>query len=122
MAEQETNQRLAERISQLAAQLASVQTEQRLTADRASEDRAEVKGAIAGVRAEVKGAIAEVRSDVADVSKNVAENTKTIQRAVDQIEGGRKALRFLVATGTVVTAIIAWATGLLKAIGGFLAR
>lgn len=109
--ERETNNRLAERIGELAAQLAVVETQQRNTAERAAEDRAEVNQSIAAVKA-----------DIADVKKSVGESTRTIQSAVDQIKGGRRVLAALWVVGGLVGTIFAWATGLLKALGGVLVR
>ncbi len=102
---------MAESATSLGERIARLEALQKTAAERAAEDRAEMKAAIN-----------DVRDDIAQVKTSVGEITKTVQSAVDQITGGRKVLHALWITGTLAGGLLAWASGLLKTVAGYIAR
>jgi uncharacterized coiled-coil DUF342 family protein len=93
---QETNNALGERIARL-------EEMQRAAANRAAEDRSDMKEKIA-----------ELRDDIATVKTDVSAISASIKTAVDQITGGRKTLHFLYWIGGASVVVAGYATGLFK--------
>ena len=94
-----------------AERLARLEERFQNSSDRAAEDRAEMKEALTGVKADVNA----VREQVSAVAKSV-------QSAVDQIKGGRMALRLLWAAGGIAFTVIGYTTGFFKALLAAIAR
>lgn len=95
---QETNNALGERIARL-------EEMQCASANRAAEDRSEMKEKIS-----------ELRDDIATVKTDVSAISTSIKTAVDQITGGRKTLHALWIVGIAMSGLVAWASGLLKTV------
>lgn len=72
--------------------------------DRAAEERKETRAVVEAMR------------------DDIAETRDTVKTAVDQIEGGRKVLAALWVIGGLATASAAWASGLVKALLGLVAK
>lgn len=102
---------MTETTSQLGERIARLEALQKTAAERAAEDRAQMKEALA-----------EVREDIAAVNKSVGEVTDTLKSAVDQITGGRKVLHALWIVGGIVAGVMAWASGMLQKLGLFVVR
>lgn len=103
----ETNTSLAERIVR-------VETNQKLIAERAAEDRADVKRVVDDLHEE----ISDLRKEVVETRERVTDVAGSVQTAVDQITGGRKTLHALWIAGGVTATVVAWGSGLLKWLAG----